>query len=1262
MKKILVSFMAGFSMLLLINLANADTIPGLFNTGIDSNGNPSTVGTNDLHYLVNNLSAFVVNADNAWLDPLDSFSKWISVSNNTLASKGEYTYTINFDLTGYDYNTAIIEGQLMSDDQVDVTINDTLIVENLGGFTSWKPFSITTGFKSGINTLKFNVTNTYGLGISQTGLRVEFLSSTISPLQLSTVFEDNFDGIALNSSKWNTDHATSGARWCGGLSWGDPGTWIDAKIDSCEGTPETLPYGTVMLDSGLASFSSGLKRAFPYICSGPSNEPSPFPSTENFIFEIRMKYNSIAAHGDGIFANLWEDTMPTGDNSPLLNGIYSIWADSANGLRTSILGQKTYIFNPLNFHTYRLEFIDAKYSLFVDGVKKIDSIDSSLRPTAIWIGNPIFTHWGVSDWSDFTIDYVRVTIPGLKVPENYEFSLNEFSQETFLIHIVNQDTISHSPSLEVLNPHNELIASLGQNTINIASGEIKEIPLMLNALSVSAGTYDMQVKITDDEGNIIYSNIKIYVAADGNEILPDLSLSSQDISFSKLNPNQGEIVYLSAKIHNKGSSSASDVSVKFYDYDFDNPLGEVTIESLLGEVTIESLNANAMEIASIPVSFLSAGSHLIRVVVDPLNIIPELDESDNEASQILQVGVESDITGNILVTGGLPSTVVANSLFKVTGHAAYEIYINGDRNTDYDVKGGTVQITIKGDGDREWIYPGIYTDINGNFAKLLQAPENTGIYHIIMTVTDKTFTGTRNLFFEVIAQSPPTPPSPPTSSGSGLWSCIDDISDTWTWEWTVLPVHEPVFESNLYVHAEDIYFSKDNPALGDEISIIAEIHYWSSSTAIKGTNVPVNFYVTYPGYPKMKIGETVIQSISVGEPDYGSSHVFVSWKNQAEGIYIVEAEIDPSYEEENKIDNAATRAIIVGQLGQSCIGVISGHVTNPLGGVGGVFIALYDSKETFLSDTVTDETGGYLFTDIEIGAKQVKINTPVGHLVDSDTKDTVVECNKISVVDFLIADREGPLTTNVSTDLNPVQIADTINLTAFVDDTETGNSDISSAEYSLDGGVTWIEMEPQDGAFDAPSEQMGWTITAPEIPGVYELCVRGTDSYDNIGPELCMFLVAYDPEGGFVTGGGWIWSPQGAYENDASLEGKANFGFVSKYKKGASVPTGQTEFQFKMADLNFHSSSYEWLVIAGAKAKYKGVGTINGEGEYKFMLTGIDADINMDDSFSEDRFRIRIWQEIDGVEDVVYDNALESDDDEATTVIGGGAIKVHSSK
>jgi parallel beta-helix repeat protein len=248
------------------------------------------------------------------------------------------------------------------------------------------------------------------------------------------------------------------------------------------------------------------------------------------------------------------------------------------------------------------------------------------------------------------------------------------------------------------------------------------------------------------------------------------------------------------------------------------------------------------------------------------------------------------------------------------------------------------------------------------------------------------------------------------------------------------------------------------------------------------------------------------------------------------------------------------------------------------------------------------------------------------------------------------ADDAGPITSNVLADPNPVAVNGEVTLTANVDDTNTGGSNIASAEYSLDDGASWEPMDAQVGDFDAVSEDVIATFSAPADAGIYDLCVRGTDVYDNIGPAECILLVVYDPEGGFVTGGGWIWSPKTAYTDDPELEGKATFGFVAKYKKGAQTPEGQTEFVFKVADLNFHSDSYEWLVVAGAKAQFKGTGTINGEGEYKFMLMAIDADINEKDSFEVDRFRIKIWSEDEsGNETVVYDNALGDDSDGATT-------------
>jgi parallel beta-helix repeat protein len=204
-----------------------------------------------------------------------------------------------------------------------------------------------------------------------------------------------------------------------------------------------------------------------------------------------------------------------------------------------------------------------------------------------------------------------------------------------------------------------------------------------------------------------------------------------------------------------------------------------------------------------------------------------------------------------------------------------------------------------------------------------------------------------------------------------------------------------------------------------------------------------------------------------------------------------------------------------------------------------------------------------------------------------------------------------------------------------------------------------LRWTPSDNLDDATLEDPTYNTDLLETAGIKGLNFTCEDSESNSDTDSTM-IVVYDPEGGFVTGGGWIWSEIGYCQLDdmcTNASGKANFGFVSKYKKGASTPTGQTEFKFKAGDLNFHSDSYDWLLVAGAKAMYKGTGTINGGGSYGFMLKAIDAE--MTPSTNVDLFRIKIWDKNEG-DRIVYDNEMgEEEDTDPTTAIVGGNIKVH---
>lgn len=185
-------------------------------------------------------------------------------------------------------------------------------------------------------------------------------------------------------------------------------------------------------------------------------------------------------------------------------------------------------------------------------------------------------------------------------------------------------------------------------------------------------------------------------------------------------------------------------------------------------------------------------------------------------------------------------------------------------------------------------------------------------------------------------------------------------------------------------------------------------------------------------------------------------------------------------------------------------------------------------------------------------------------------------------------------------------------------------------------------------------------------PGVYEISLSVADAaghqsaVDTTAPtelgEAPAIVVVYDPTAGFVTGAGLIYSPQGAYVEHPSASGYALFGFLSRYKRGASVPTGFTRFVFLTGGMDFESTSFEWMVILGSRAQYRGYGVVNGNRQCRFILTAIDGRTLPD---KKDRLRLKIWDE----SGVIYDNQIDSGDNDPlapSTIIALGSINIHS--
>jgi hypothetical protein len=279
------------------------------------------------------------------------------------------------------------------------------------------------------------------------------------------------------------------------------------------------------------------------------------------------------------------------------------------------------------------------------------------------------------------------------------------------------------------------------------------------------------------------------------------------------------------------------------------------------------------------------------------------------------------------------------------------------------------------------------------------------------------------------------------------------------------------------------------------------------------------------------------------------------------------------------------------------------------------------------------------------------------HWVDRTTSldtDADIICGVVtSLSPFLAAEQNvAPVVTRISIPTAPIAVGSSVTVTA--DFTDANPRDSHTATFDWEAGTSTGTVEDRDGSGSVIGSR------TYQQAGVYTVVVSVSDgdlsAARTSANDVPAYIVVYDQSAGFVTGGGWINSPAGACQLTAlcgSATGKATFGFVAKYKNGATVPTGDTEFQFRTGNLKFQSTSYEWLVVAGSRAKYKGEGQINGAGAYRFMITAIDGDLNS----GLDQFRIKIT---DQAGRVMYDNKRgDPEDSDAATPIGGGSIVIH---
>lgn len=293
-----------------------------------------------------------------------------------------------------------------------------------------------------------------------------------------------------------------------------------------------------------------------------------------------------------------------------------------------------------------------------------------------------------------------------------------------------------------------------------------------------------------------------------------------------------------------------------------------------------------------------------------------------------------------------------------------------------------------------------------------------------------------------------------------------------------------------------------------------------------------------------------------------------------------------------------------------------------------------------------DHCGGLtLAANAAFGCSDVNQQRYVELVVTDESGNSSPATSTVTVINPL------PVLESIVAPIIPQSVGTTISISASFHDKNVVANKINWGDGYESAGV----LTPIEGQSDKFALKGSHTYS---FPGVYTLNVQVIDICGQVATQEFQYIVIYDPSAGFVTGGGWFNSPAGAHVNNTAATGKASFGFVSKYKKGSTIPEGNTDFQFHAADLRFKSTAYEWLVIAGHKAMYKGVGDLNGSPGYGFLISAVDGD--KISTASPDKFRIKIW---DAAEAIVYDNQMNDEDaEEATMMLGGGSIVIHDGK
>ena len=157
-------------------------------------------------------------------------------------------------------------------------------------------------------------------------------------------------------------------------------------------------------------------------------------------------------------------------------------------------------------------------------------------------------------------------------------------------------------------------------------------------------------------------------------------------------------------------------------------------------------------------------------------------------------------------------------------------------------------------------------------------------------------------------------------------------------------------------------------------------------------------------------------------------------------------------------------------------------------------------------------------------------------------------------------------------------------------------------------------------------------------------------------------IVIYDPNAGFVTGGGYIthtgsMTPAGTgRQGQLRIRRQVQEGRLAPRRRDRVPVQGlQHQLPLDVARLAHREEHHQWPERRRPEGVVPGFGTINGTGDYRFQVTLIDKG-------NTDYFRIKIWNATTGVPLRQHAGQVDGIDPSivpANTLISGGNLVIH---